>query len=74
MKLPVGTSSGAEIHITDCCSRLLCYVQNVSCDDVPVRVSGRFTLPAEKDEEGAKMLELVKVVTAKTGSTVDFSE
>ena len=31
-------------------------------------------LVAEKDEEGAKMLESVKVVTAKTGTTVDFSE
>ena len=29
---------------------------------------------AEKDEEGAKMLEAVQVVTAKTGNTVDFSE
>lgn len=29
---------------------------------------------AEKDEEGAKLLESVQVVTAKTGTTVAFSE
>lgn len=29
---------------------------------------------AEKDEEGTKLLESVKVVTAKTGTTVDLSE
>jgi len=29
---------------------------------------------AEKDEEGTKLLQSVKVVTAKTGSTVALSE
>lgn len=29
---------------------------------------------AEKDEEGAKLLEAVNVVTAKTGTTVTLSE
>lgn len=49
-------------------------VQDLSCTDVLIASLMLFCHPAEKDEESAKMLESVKVVTAKTGSTVDFSE
>lgn len=49
-------------------------VRDLSCTDVLIASLMLFCHPAEKDEESAKMLESVKVVTAKTGSTVDFSE